>query len=316
MKPRIIISLLGVILAIALVAGGFTLAWFTDEAVPPASPTMTTGTVDFEIKDAEFNPGPGVWMPGKCEKSCKEFSWTLTNTGSKRAFFRARLIEKIETIKVGCETAWGEGTRFKKKGNWGMYFTYNGSPKSVKLMAGQHQHAGWVKVGVDDKGLFVKYETINGWLIKETHLEVKKKLGDIPQNPGGPVPGRFTYKNSHAFVTEYTYRPAANASGTLYIAAHAVVVKATSITETAAENVEWKLTDGAGTSWVYNPADKWWYYCRQPVMPGEEITLDLTACLDSDVPMGVYTVELAGEAVQATHSAINQVWPNNPCGLP
>lgn len=311
MKPRILTSLIAIALAIALVAGGFTLAWFADEDTPATSPSFATGTVDFEIIEPEPAPEPMEWTIGG-EDSCKDFTWTIQNIGSKRVFYRAELIETIETV-VGSETAWGEGTRFRDPGNWATYFTYHGSPVEVELIAGKHHHAGWVRVGEDSEGFYVKYETIGGWKISETHLEVKSSLNDIPNNPGGPIPGRFTYKDKHAFVTTYTYRPQINITETMYIAAHAVVA---SSTQTAAvDDVEWTLTDGAGTIWTYNPDDNWWYYCQQPVMPGEEITLNLTACLNEDAGVGAYSVKLQAEAVQGTHGAINEEWPNNPCRL-
>jgi len=91
MKARIVLSLLSLSLAVVLVIGGFTLAWFTDETVPPVRPTMTTGTIDYEITKAQFEPETVAWSPGEC----KNFTWDLENIGSKSIFYRARLIETI-----------------------------------------------------------------------------------------------------------------------------------------------------------------------------------------------------------------------------
>lgn len=104
-----------------------------------------------------------------------------------------------------------------------------GNPKGAKRV-------GYVNVWNDGTYLYVQYQIedptpstdlTDDWYITETHLEVATSLDGIPQKNGNPVPGQFTYKNTHDYVTSYTYKiPLSkfNDGRTLYIAAHANVV--------------------------------------------------------------------------------------------
>lgn len=96
------------------------------------------------------------------------------------------------------------------------------------LIAGQHYDVGNVKVWRDGDILYVKYETIEGWYITETHVEIAfSDLTEIPQKNGNPTPGKFTYSIEHTTpVTEYTEEiDLAPLGGQTprYIAAHAAV---------------------------------------------------------------------------------------------
>lgn len=99
-------------------------------------------------------------------------------------------------------------------------------PLVSPLLAGQTIPVGEVRVWNDDMNVYVKYVMTNpDWCLIETHLAVEKNLADIPQNPGGPIPGQFEFKDPVDCAPEQLYTvPLSWASATqVYIAAHAVV---------------------------------------------------------------------------------------------
>jgi hypothetical protein len=103
-------------------------------------------------------------------------------------------------------------------------------PFVTDLIAGQHTDAGDIKVWNDGTDLYVMYETAGGWMLTETQLEVETTLADIAQTgSGSPKVGKFEYKNTYdPPVTEDTYVIPLDGWGpgtTLYLAAHAVVIK-------------------------------------------------------------------------------------------
>lgn len=121
----------------------------------------------------------------------------------------------------------------------------------VRLMAGQHHHAGSVCVHVEHDAdtsaycgagstgkLVVTYSTHEGWELYEEHLAVGEEYGDIPKNNGGnPQPGQFPYHNEDAggHISHSFYVPLCELGidgsdhacdpVTAYFAAHAVVKK-------------------------------------------------------------------------------------------
>lgn len=316
MKPKILRSIIGITLAIALVGGGFTLAWFSAKDGPQDNQSFTTGSVDIEIIDALFSPDVTTepspesleWKPGVEQR--KNFTWALENKGSKKAYFRTRLIEEMRKT----ESATGKGLDFYGN-NWFMYFEVNRkeSSKVVDLVSGRnHEKVGSVEVRVDrvNKTVSVKYKADTSIRITETHLAIKNDWRHIDHANGNPIPGKTEFSSNHDLVDEHTYsglQPQnVNLTQNLYIFAHAVVVDV--------ENDSWEVTlpniDWTSDTWTYK--DDWWYYC-QPVMPGQVITLDLIACHFNDEKDGSYTVKIEAEAVQATNDAINKVWPDNPC---
>lgn len=94
-----------------------------------------------------------------------------------------------------------------------------GTEACVRLMAGQHTHAGWVCVevyhgldtspscGAGSSGVVkVRYETQGGWYLTEEHLAVGDEHDDIPRNNGGnPMPGQFEYHYEDAGHTSHTF---------------------------------------------------------------------------------------------------------------
>ena len=95
----------------------------------------------------------------------------------------------------------------------------------IDLIAGQHIVAGSITVSNDDENLFVTYETVDNWLINETHLYVGITI------PTNSAPGKFPYKHEElGGVTTDTYEIPLEDLGvgpcdTIYIAAHAEIVK-------------------------------------------------------------------------------------------
>ncbi len=124
----------------------------------------------------------------------------------------------------------------------GIAYLTKGTPKEIKLYAGQHIDVGTVTVSDDGTDLTVTYNTTDGWVMTETHLAIAGSLEGIPQTgKGNPIPGKFEHSMDHdPAVTVYTYtipitwEPCIELS----IAAHAVVVE--------------QLTDGGCATSVYD----------------------------------------------------------------
>jgi hypothetical protein len=137
-----------------------------------------------------------------------------------------------------------------------------GDTQYYKLIAGQHEHVGWVKVSIDGDGvLHVEYEAFDGYCLRETHVHVADSLDGIPQTKkGNPIPGQFASKHDelgcvpddeHVFVGQWTTP--------LYIAAHAVVGKPCSCWEETAWGVWCGKMDKFGF-----PGSNWATYILYP----------------------------------------------------
>ena len=101
----------------------------------------------------------------------------------------------------------------------------DGVSYKTNLIAGQHTVAGSITVSNDDENLFVTYETVDNWLINETHLYVGTTI------PTNSAPGKFPYKHEElGGITTDTYVIPMEDLGVvpcdiIYIAAHAELVK-------------------------------------------------------------------------------------------
>jgi Ca-activated chloride channel family protein len=118
---------------------------------------------------------------------------------------------------------------------------------------------GDIIVWQDASNLYVKYVTVDGWKIYETHLAVTDDLSTIPTTKNGnPKIGKFPYSTDHSpAVTEHTYTiPWTWAKDAkLYIAAHCVVMKQTGVDADCnpiyREETGWgDGTDFGGSSWA------------------------------------------------------------------
>jgi len=116
----------------------------------------------------------------------------------------------------------------------------------TNLIAGQHTIAGSITVSNDDESLFIAYETVDNWLINETHLYVGVTILT------NSAPGKFPYKHEElgGVVTD-TYEIPLEDLGVgpcdkIYIAAHADLIDGT-VAETGwAEGIKITL----GKNWA------------------------------------------------------------------
>jgi len=132
-------------------------------------------------------------------------------------------------------------------------------PMCRELLAGQSIPVGEVCVWNDGAKLYVKYKTSGGWQMTATHLEVVTNIADFPTTKkGNPKLGKFTYKETHGMVTEYTYEvPLEWAPWTLlYIAAHAVVVNGTD------EENAWAFKPPCWGGWFNPDRGSWATYIK------------------------------------------------------
>ncbi|RXE56904.1 hypothetical protein ABH15_01785 [Methanoculleus taiwanensis] len=138
------------------------------------------------------------------------------------------------------------------------------------LNAGKTIPAGKVWVWDDGTNLIVKYETMYGWQLTETHLAVARNPDLLPQTKkGNPIPGQFAYKQeglSTTVVKEIIPLDDIPGEGDIiYIAAHAVVSR-NGESETAwmgCAGLEGYYT-GVRTQFGGN---NWGYYIKYPLSP-------------------------------------------------
>lgn len=143
-----------------------------------------------------------------------------------------------------------------------------GDDTVVDLMAGQHIYVGAVTVSNDYENIYVTYQTVGDWYLRETHLDIAATYEDFPTTKkGNPKVGNFGYKASHnPPVQMFTYTVPLGDFGegdTIFFAAHAVVSSQTYGTETG-----W-----AGC--VDFPGKNWATYCSHKI---GECEIDLPAC--------------------------------------
>jgi hypothetical protein len=92
------------------------------------------------------------------------------------------------------ETAWSDGDRYTKRGNWATYTPYVGVEKTVTLYAGQTLDAGVVTFSAPFNGeVEVSIELNDGWRFEDVAENVK--IQDYTTAPSGnPAPGLFAHK--------------------------------------------------------------------------------------------------------------------------
>ncbi len=128
------------------------------------------------------------------------------------------------------------------------------------LYAGQTIDVGTVTVGIDNETdyIYVKYETIDGWYIAETHVFVGTDGSQIPVNkPGNPKIGHFPYSTTHEYgdgtnVVMYPTIPYETGQA-FVVATHAVVYTLDGQEETAwSWNEEATRFSGKRWGWFLN----------------------------------------------------------------
>ncbi|MBC7091645.1 MAG: hypothetical protein H5T50_07045 [Nitrososphaeria archaeon] len=203
--------------------------------------------------------------------------------------------------------------------------------KTVDLIAGQHMDVGNIIVWIDGGILHVKYETIEGWYLIETHLAVATNLNGIPQTKTkNPIPGKFPYGRYYSPpVTADEYEIEGTFSGTLYIAAHAKVCKGEVVTEV--------YESGEGSAQVYGPISSYlplndagwgtskpavetWKHPYWPLIPDSSAVWISSSYFIEDaqpdswrkftLTFDVLGVPLAGSIVTANSDNAEEVWLN------
>lgn len=104
------------------------------------------------------------------------------------------------------ETAWANGTRYVRRGNWATWTSYSGEPKSVVLFAGKTQDAGDVTFSAPVGGIVtITIELNAGWRfalnpvgeenglpVYDNNIKVQDYASPPPAN--NPAPGLFMWK--------------------------------------------------------------------------------------------------------------------------
>ncbi|MGD8558772.1 MAG: Calx-beta domain-containing protein [Gammaproteobacteria bacterium] len=111
-------------------------------------------------------------------------------------------------------------------------------PVVFPLLAGQTIEVGTVTVTNTETSIIVVYETVDGWGITETHVDVALDYSGLHTNgPGNPVVGRFDQQTSHPEPVNQVVHMIEDlqwmAGTSIYIATHAVVTSQGLGTETA-----------------------------------------------------------------------------------
>lgn len=92
------------------------------------------------------------------------------------------------------------------------------------LYAGQFTDVGSIVITNDDTNIYVTYNTINGWVLNETHLYVGHPDNIPTNNAGNPQIGQFPYNDTHNNATSFTITVPIDESLDCYaVAAHASV---------------------------------------------------------------------------------------------
>lgn len=123
MRTRFIFSLCTMVLAAALVVGGFSLAWFTDEGKSLSTPTMQTGTVGLQIKVFKPNKLDICWKAWG-ESRSQVFVWKIHNTGSEPAYVRGQIVEEPSKSEV----EWKSSDWLEKREADGTQWFYSPGP--------------------------------------------------------------------------------------------------------------------------------------------------------------------------------------------
>jgi len=125
------------------------------------------------------------------------------------------------------------------------------------LCAGRNIDVGRVAYANNNTSLFVGYQTTGEWYIREVQLEVVADPSEFPMNSNGsPKIGQFRFQETfetptqevifHLSLSELGFEP----GQTIYVAAHAVVVRIVG-NEIVQEETAWgKGTRFGGGSWA------------------------------------------------------------------
>ncbi len=137
----------------------------------------------------------------------------------RRSFYlaaHAATVKIVNGIQVQSETLWAaEGApgsnRFTARGSWATYIHFDdlgqgvieGQEKVYNLYAGQHIYVGSLTVWFDKQNIYVRYATIDGWYLQESHLDIAELFTGLMGTRGL---GRYPYTQTYNPLTnEHTY---------------------------------------------------------------------------------------------------------------
>jgi len=164
-----------------------------------------------------------------------------------------------------------------------------GTTTEVKLLAGQYIDVGTVTVKNDASCLCITYATTGDWYLTEVHFHIAKNWQDIPQKNGNPIPGKFAYKMTFdPPVTSYercfdlsNLLGGLKPGDTIYIAAHAVVVKKDDSGNIIQKETAW----GEGPEF---PGKNWAMYFTYEIQSCGEPSPEPTTCETAFAYGGTY----------------------------
>jgi hypothetical protein len=124
-----------------------------------------------------------------------------------------------------------------------------GDPTTTILYAGQNINIGTVTVYNNDGFVYVDFQTVEPWVLTETHVAVYENLSDFPTTKSGnPKVGQFAYDIDSEIPYTIT------CGNSLYVAAHASVVKLDGYGNVIQQETAW----GNGTP--FNQNGSWAMY--------------------------------------------------------
>ncbi len=315
------------ILSLVLVSGG-TFAFFTDSPDEILAP-FTAGRLEIGIEE-NVQSGTENWKSGV--SNSKIVKWIFTNTGTKRAYIRAKIEAAWELPSTEDETAWAGITQDKggdaikynfAGGNVGRYliFPQNGFPvepveKDLILAAGAVQRrAGTITISRDSTKPNRVKVVINldpGWSMQPVpenfKMHLTNKESDFTRD--AIRPGQFKYKSTLSGDTlECTFDTSElSFNQTIYCAVHLDLLGPPE--QAGNLNVSWMQT--SDPPWIY--MEDGWYYYPYIVKPGESVKLSFKVWYQGPEIKGAkYNIDLDLEAVQATNGAPRALgWPELP----
>lgn len=175
----------------------------------------------------------------------------------KTALKLSLVLAVFALILAGCGTKDIAGPVDAKSGNIETF-----TPKvltTAPIYAGNESIvAGELSVWDDTNNIYIKFDTVNGWMVGYAHYHLGYSLADIPMNGDIPVPGQFDYHEEFdPYVTTFTKTIAKSdynfsVGDTILIAVHFELHKDLG-------GGEWQEETGWGGD-IPGPGPRWWWY--------------------------------------------------------
>ncbi|HSW35193.1 MAG TPA: hypothetical protein VLH18_01180 [Candidatus Limnocylindrales bacterium] len=312
------------LLLMSVAVGGATYAWFTRSSAAIVN-EFTAGTVKLTAPVDDISPSAAVYtVYVQGDGECQTVGWTFDYTGSKKAYVRvkpgaivSREIFIAIHLEVNDETAWvgvpgSEFLPIPGGSAWNQYFkyplgVYDADSPGQRLELGILAGSNFTPVGTafmwdDGTALYFRFQAYDGQSMEKIHIYA----GLTP--PTDHTPGQLGWERtvdppgeSYTFDTPDVY-PNQNA------AAPNVSI------ESLYGGVDISLCSNT-PGWVEDAG--WWYFgdAAGPTVVGTatgvtKLAVCFTFCVVT--PPVTLRVWLEAEAVQASHNAIDIVWPGHP----